>query len=363
MNILIKILTALLLSLFLGAKAQEKPADSVMTNDQIGKAIDSLSSALNRVYVFPDVALEMSDRIQAQNKRGVYADLENGRLIAEQLTRDLQAVSNDKHLTVRYNPGRIAQYMSAVTAEDSIVQRERWISGMRSENYGFNQVSILEGNIGYLDLRAFMDPEFAGETAAAAMNFLANTDALIIDLRRNGGGSPAMIQLLTSYLFGSEPVHLNNFYWRPSDAHTQTWTLPFVPGKRRPDIPVYILTSNRTFSAAEEFTYNLKNLERAVIIGDITGGGAHPGGMYSLDENLLVFIPSGRAINPITDTNWEGVGVKPHIEVAAEDALEVAKKKALEGLISVTDNEMHKGRLEKLLSDLETQMGQNQPKG
>ena len=175
------------------------------------------------------------------------------------------------------------------------------------------------------------------------MNFFANAEVLIIDLRQNGGGSPSMIQLITSYLYGSERVHLNNFYWRPSDTRTQTWTLPHVPGIRRPDMPVYVLTSGRTFSAAEEFSYNLRNLERATLIGETTGGGAHPGGTQRVNEEFVIWMPQGRAINPITGTNWEGVGVKPHIETTAAEALDVAHQDALNTLIEANPGE--EGRL------------------
>jgi hypothetical protein len=145
-----------------------------------------------------------------------------------------------------------------------------------------------------------------------------------------------MIQLITSYLYGSEPVHLNSFYYRPTNENTQTWTLAEVQGKRRPDINVYVLTSPKTFSAAEEFTYNLKNLKRATIIGETTGGGAHPGGIRVATERFTVWVPTGRAINPITKTNWEGTGVKPDIEVKATDALITAHVKALEDLVANT---------------------------
>jgi C-terminal processing protease CtpA/Prc len=181
--------------------------------------------------------------------------------------------------------------------------------------------------------------EYGGETAVAAMNFLSNTDAIIIDLRNNGGGSPAMIQLITSYLFGSNPIHLNSFYWRPNDVNSQTWTLPHVSGKRSPDTPVYVLTSGGTFSAAEEFSYNLKNLERATLIGATTGGGAHPGGSVVATDRFMVWVPTGRAINPITNTNWEGTGVSPHIEVPAAEALDVAHMKALEVLMEKNKDE------------------------
>jgi C-terminal processing protease CtpA/Prc len=205
---------------------------------------------------------------------------------------------------------------------------------MRMSNYGFKEVKLLDGNIGYLDLRGFSDARFGGETAVAAMNFLSNASALIIDLRNNGGGSPSMIQLITSYLYGPQAVHLNTFYSRPSNEYSQTWTLPHVSGKRRPDMDVYVLTSGKTFSAAEEFTYNLKNLKRATIIGETTGGGAHPGGTRVATERFTVWVPTGRAINPITQTNWEGTGVEPDIKVKAADALQVAQVKALEKLVA-----------------------------
>jgi C-terminal processing protease CtpA/Prc len=161
------------------------------------------------------------------------------------------------------------------------------------------------------------------------MNLLAHTDALIIDLRKNTGGSPTMIALLSTFLFGPEPVHLNSFYDRSGDKTSQTWTLPYVPGQRTPDKPVFVLTSNRTFSAAEEFTYNLKNLKRATIIGEKTGGGAHPGGDISVTPHFRVFVPVGRAINPISGTNWEGTGIEPDIAVPEAGALDYAYRLAL----------------------------------
>ena len=150
------------------------------------------------------------------------------------------------------------------------------------------------------------------------MSFVANTDALIIDVRNNGGGAPSMVAYLCSYLFGPEPVHINDLYFRPENSTHQWWTLPHLPGKRYEGKPVYVLTSKRTFSAAEEFTYNLKTQKRATIVGETTGGGANPGGTRPVAEHFIVFVPSGRAINPITKTNWEGTGVAPDVAVAAE---------------------------------------------
>ena len=128
-------------------------------------------------------------------------------------------------------------------------------------------------------------------------------------------------------------MHLNDFYWRESDEMRQFWTSPHVQGRRYgKDKPVYVLTSHDTFSAAEEFTYNLKNLKRATIVGETTGGGAHPGGPRRINRHFAVWVPAGRAINPITKTNWEGTGIEPDVKVEGRLALKTAHLDALRTL-------------------------------
>jgi hypothetical protein len=166
------------------------------------------------------------------------------------------------------------------------------------------------------------------------MNFLANTDALIIDLRHNGGGYGDMVQFVASYLFDTEQVLILDLYSRENDQHKQDWTLPYVAGNRVPAKPVYILTSPETFSAAESFTYFLKNQKRATIIGETTGGGAHPVHHQRLTDRFTLFVPYGRPIDPITKTGWENTGVKPDIAVPAKDALLTAQITALERLLT-----------------------------
>jgi len=331
------IIAAFLLLLTTQLNAQENT--ELLTLKEQQTVVDSIGSKLNANYVFPETAAEMVASIESKLGNGDYKSIQDPQEFATTLTADLQAISNDKHIRVNFAPDQIADQQQAVTAEDSIAFLNRYVNRMKRNNFGFKEVKIMAGNIGYLDLRSFSNVEYAGETAVSAMNFLSNTDAIIIDLRNNGGGSPAMIQLITSYLFGSDPVHLNNFYWRPSDSNSQTWTLPHVSGTRSPDTPVYVLTSGGTFSAAEEFSYNLKNLERATLIGETTGGGAHPGGSVVATDRFMVWVPTGRAINPITNTNWEGTGVSPHIEVPAAEALNVAHMKALEVLMENNKNE------------------------
>jgi C-terminal processing protease CtpA/Prc len=165
------------------------------------------------------------------------------------------------------------------------------------------------------------------------MGFLAHADAIIYDLRGNGGGSPAMIALLATYLF-EKPTHLNDIYDRKEDTTTQYWTLSYVSGDLIPKKPVYVLTSKRTFSGAEEFSYDLQNLSRATIVGETTGGGAHPVGGHPIGDHFVIGVPFARAINPVTKTNWEGTGVQPDVKVSASDALDTAVKLATEKIES-----------------------------
>ena len=203
--------------------------------------------------------------------------------------------------------------------EDSQVRKM-----MERTNCSFQKVEILPRNIGYLKFNAFADPTICGQTVVAAMAFLAHVDAIIFDLRDNGGGDPKMVAMISSYLF-DKPTHLNDLYNRKEDFTTQYWTLPYVPGTTLADKPAFVLTSKRTFSGAEEFTYNLQNLKRATIVGETTGGGAHPVAGRRIDDHFMIGVPFARAVNPISKKNWEGTGVEPDVAVKASEALERAE--------------------------------------
>ncbi len=306
----------------------EQPPDLTIDASVRTEVIEAILKRLNDSYVFPEMAQKMETAIRARVQNKEYDRVTSAAEFARTLTEHLQAVSHDKHLRVRYSPQPIPAREER-RREPSAEERESFRRFANRINHGFEKIERLRGNIGYLDLRGFFDPEMGGETVAAAMTFLANTDAMIIDLRQNGGGDPGMVALISSYLFGSEPVHLNDLYWREGNRTEQFWTKATVPGKRYEGKDVYVLTSNRTFSGAEEFSYNLKNLKRATIIGETTGGGAHPGTGVRLHEHFGMFIPTGRAINPISKTNWEGTGVKPDIETSSELAFKTAYLLAL----------------------------------
>ncbi len=298
--------------------------------------IDSVTQALNEIYVFPDVAKEMEKHLRQQYKKKAYKDLTSLMEFAQKLTKDLQEISHDKHLWVRFASDELLAGFEGDTLTDE--QKRRELEERRRDNFCFKEIKLLEGNIGYIDFRCFSDAADAGPTAVAAMNFLAHADAIIFDLRQNGGGSPSMIQLISSYFF-NEPVHLNSFYIRKSDSTHQFWTHSYVQGPRLSDVDIYVLTSSYTFSGAEEFTYNLKNMERATIIGETTGGGAHPIEIKAFHNlNVGMSLPFGRAVNPVTGTNWEGTGITPHIAVPQEQALDLAHLEALKKLLEKTED-------------------------
>ena len=321
----------LLCSATLFAQAPIPPPDITLDAAARARVIDGALKALNDAYVFPEVAAKMESAIRARQQRKEYEGITSGRQLAQLLTTHLREVSRDKHLGVNFAPqpqGAAGPAGAPPTDPQAMLERQRVVMGR--QNFGFMRLERLAGNIGYVDFRAFMPPAVAGETATAAMNFLAGTDAVIFDMRQNGGGDPAMVAFITSYLFGPQPVHLNDFYFRPTNETRPSWTLPHVPGRRFTGKDVYVLTSARTFSGAEEFTYNLKHLKRATVVGETTGGGAHLVSGRRIDEHFSIGVPSGRPINAITKADWEGVGVEPDVKVPADDALKTAHMMALE---------------------------------
>lgn len=286
------------------------------------RVIDGVKSDLAEYYIDAGVAAKMNDALDAHLKAGDYNSIANGNTFAEKLTADLRAVSHDRHLDVDFSPFKIPP-----PHEPSADDREDMRADMLRGNCAFDKVEILPGNIGYIKFDAFMNADFCGPTVAAAMGFVAHTDALIFDLRDNGGGQPAMVSLIASYLF-DKPTHLNDLYNRHENSTTQYWTSAWIPGDRMPSQPVFVLTSHRTFSGGEEFTYDLKTQKRATIVGETTGGGAHPVSGHPVADYFEIGVPFATAVNPITRTSWEGTGVEPDVDVAATDALATAEKLA-----------------------------------
>lgn len=306
-----------LLLLFVTLPAFAQP----VTPDERTAVVEQIETLMADRYVFADKGVEAGARLRAQLDAGAYDDLDAPDAFAEALTTDLQAVTSDKHIRVRHRPPPD----DAGAAPDPLMQQVSFMERMRAGNYGIAAVEVLDGNIGYLDLRVFPPEDLIRERYDAVMHLLANVNALIVDERQHGGGNPDAIRYLTSYFF-DEPTHLNSLHYREGDSETveEFWTHDDIAGPQRPDLPLFVLTSDYTFSGAEEFAYNLQTRGRATIVGETTGGGANPGGVMPAGERFAVFIPTGRAVNPITGTNWEGVGVTPDVAVPADEALDKA---------------------------------------
>jgi len=290
------------------------------------EVVTKLASELERSYVFEDKGIAMAAALKTKSASGAWDALE-GDALAEALTATCRSVANDLHLRVRHEKEGATQPQNPFFLDEGAARRE-WLR----RNYGFERAERLRGNVGYLEIREFVPSELSRSTAAAAMAFLQDTDALIIDLRKNGGGDPEAVRFLCSYFFGDAPVLLNRLVNREMGTVEEFWTLKELPGKRYVDKPVFVLVSNKTFSAAEEFTYNLQSLGRATIVGKTTGGGAHPVDKRKLTHGYSVAMPVARAENPVTKTNWEAVGVKPEVDAEDDVCLDRAWSLAFEQL-------------------------------
>jgi hypothetical protein len=311
-------------------------------SDVAAQVATKLAAELERSYVYEDKGVAMAAALRAKAATGAWKDL-RGRELATALTDTCRSVVDDKHLSVRFQPPGGEQAQNSFLLDETAARRE-WTQ----RNFGFERAERMQGNVGYLELREFVPANLSRATAAAAMAFLQDTDALVLDLRRNGGGDPASVQFLCSYFFDSEPVHLNTLVNRELGEVDEFWTLRDLPGRRYLKKPVFVLVSGKTFSGAEEFAYDLQSQGRATIVGRTTGGGAHPCDLRQLGGDFSVVVPVARAENPITKTNWEGVGVVPNVDVADDVALEHAWALALE---QMAEKETDAGR-RKLLADL-----------
>lgn len=330
-----------------GFSLQRADIESVLT-----ALIDQLE-----VYVFEDVAAAIQSDIQQRLAAGGYIDIQGGQQLADTLTAQLQNLSRDNNLRLHFSPVPLPQLDAAAEPTAEELKQQEQIG--RRRNFDLNKVERLVGNIGYVQLLGFEPPEFAGDVIAAAMTLVTNTDALIFDLRHNQGGSPAMVAFLCSYLFPAHPpIHLNDLHWSDTGTTHQWWTLPYLPGPRYLDKPVLILTSPETFSAAEEFAYNLQTRKRAWVVGETTRGGANPGRGFRLHDHFWVFIPTGRAINPVTQANWDGTGVIPDVKVPAEVALDTAHLMALKQLLEIDPDGSARRELEAALPIVERRLTQ-----
>jgi C-terminal processing protease CtpA/Prc len=350
-----KILTPLVASTILvAALALAKTPGDTVTADVKTQTIQEIEKALTSSYAFPEVARKAVASLEDHVKSHDYDSISDGAQFADRLAKDINDVCHDAHLRVRYSPETLPVRKDRAAPSPDEIKADQ----LRTVyvNAGFTKVERMDGNIGYISFRNFMDPDQARRPVKAAMEFLANTDSLIIDIRQNGGGSPETVQLICSYFFGDKPVHLNDLVTRDGH-HIEFWTTKKVDGPKYLNKDIYVLTSKRTGSAAEEFSYDLKCQKRATIIGEPTWGGANPGGMYRLNDHFAMFVPNAHAENPITHTNWEGTGVAPDVAVDPQDGLNVAYEMAIKKQIERTGDTALKNMLTQLLKEQEAKKG------
>jgi hypothetical protein len=316
LNLLISVLCVITLFSVSTLAQQEK----LLTSNKKKSYIKEASKLLIDNYVFQDVALKIEKHLKSQLAKGVFNKFTDLQGFADALTMEMQSISKDKHMRCRVKG---ATSGLGVPSKPEIEIKEL----MEEKSFGFARAGKLEDKIGYLEIFNFPPVQNVKKSADEAMEYIADSKALIIDLRRNGGGNPDLIQYICSYFF-EKPTHINSLYFRPSGQTTDFITFEKVDGKKMSGIPIFVLTSSYTFSGGEEFAYNIQTQKRGLLIGQVTGGGANPGWVFPIGDDLGVFIPTGRAINPITKTNWEGIGVIPDIKTDAAKAFELALDKA-----------------------------------
>jgi hypothetical protein len=323
--------------------AQSAILDQATRHAIIERVLNEIASG----YIFSEKAPDIAQEIHKREGNGAY-DTASGEEFARRLTKDLQSAAHDLHFEIDYSSGVLPREPAASAAP---TREERFAAG-KDDNYGFRKIEVLKGNVGYIAFDFFHRAEAMGETLAAAMDFVANTDALILDLRNNDGGRADAVALLVSYFVEGNPQELVGIYWKPLSKTAESFTSPSIKGKKYLDRNVYLLTSKDTVSAAEAFCYNMKNLKLATLVGEVTAGAANPGSMKRIDDHFAMFLPTGRAVDPNTGKNWEGTGVNPDVVVSAAESLREAQILAIKAIQEQADANKRQ-RLEEIIRMLE----------
>lgn len=331
------------------AEAAGSGRDACLAPAEKTHVVRALSDSLQRNYVFPDVARRLGIELQRREGAGAYASHCAPDEFAAAVTRDLRTLGHDRHLELGYSAAALPSDSDPEAPPPPQARAAMRTMGER-RNFGFSSAEILPGDIGYLKIDGFFDPDVGGgETLAAALTFLGHTHALILDLRDNGGGFPTMEALVVSHLL-RDRVHLADFRRRDRQAPESLWTQPQSELVYKG--PVYVLVSHDTVSAGEALAYDLQALKRGQVVGEVTAGGANPGMDRRLTEHFSAFIPFGQAVSAITGSNWEGVGVRPDVACPAKDALTAAERLALTAALVTEKDPAETKRLASALAAL-----------
>lgn len=303
------------------------------------EVVDKIAAEFVRLYVDADTGRLIADHLRERSRAHAYDNLSDPRLFAEALSGDLQAINGDKHLFVNFAPGTefdrpgaggIVDDTGAVRSsrpeEDDAARRSHWALG---------RADILPGNVGYLKVLGFEGSKAALDATSAALAYLDGTDAMIFDLRGMGGGSGEQSNFLISHFTGPDTIPSLVITNRSSGKRRVRYTLATVPGKRRPHVPIWILTDRGTASAGEDFAFVLQQLARARIVGDRTAGAGHNNDFVDAGHGFGVSISYTRVADPRTGKEWERIGVVPDLRADPRDALTAAHVAALDSLASL----------------------------
>jgi C-terminal processing protease CtpA/Prc len=319
----------------LQGRPQAQPPAATIDTTRVRDTVDGVGGLIQREYFDPALGARINRTLHARLESGAYDSAPTPDALARLLTRDLFAIARDKHLAVTVIRPSAPQPATAAAAD---ARRE----AARRDNGGIRRVEILAGNVGYLDIRSFWRLDEAREALDAAMHLLERADALVIDLRNNGGGSPDTVALLASYLIDNAPTPLFEITPRSGPpVRYSTSPVSTHDGRR----PVFVLTSPRSFSGGEGFAFLLQDLKRAEVIGERTAGAANPGRPYPVNDLFEVVVPNGRLLTVPSARNWEGDGVTPDVPVSSEDALRIAHERALRRLLEAATSEPDRQRL------------------
>lgn len=309
-------------------------SDRPITPDEQKQIIDKAFSLLKQHYIFPERIAPMEKEIYKKINDRMFAKYTAADEFLKHLDADLETLSNDRHIDIFYDPIRVKQIETEGKDDNKNTYAPEFLQRAKYENYLVKKAERLDGNVGYLKFNSFVDTALSRKTLSAAMEFLSNSSALIIDLRQNGGGDSRTCSYLLSYFLPESTLLMKR------RSRTEKSTYEYIPKsgikKFSKDVPVYILTSKRTSSAAEAFAYTLQSYKRATVIGDTTNGEANPGYLFAVNSEMYIMIPAFENINPVTKTNWQAIGVIPDIKIVADKALAVAQQKAYQQLAEIS---------------------------